>query len=108
MLTPTGYPPRNTAAGTAHSAHSTQPALRPHRANPSARPASARSVGARPVSARRPQSARFNASDSEEVLELLESRQRRRQATGLREVSDRFEAGHHLGGMPQWFYVKQR
>jgi len=34
MLTPTGYPPPNTAAGTAHSAHSTQPALRPHRAIP--------------------------------------------------------------------------
>ena len=34
MLTPTGYPPPNTAAGTAHSAHSTQPALRPHRATP--------------------------------------------------------------------------
>jgi len=33
MLTPTGYPPpSNTAADTAHSAHSTQPALRPHRA----------------------------------------------------------------------------
>ena len=26
---PTGYPPRNTAAGTAHSTHSTQPALPP-------------------------------------------------------------------------------
>ena len=33
MLTPTGYPP-NTAADTAHSAQSTQPALRPHRATP--------------------------------------------------------------------------
>ena len=32
MLTPTGYLPPNTAADTAHSAHSTQPALRPHRA----------------------------------------------------------------------------
>jgi len=27
-------PPPNTAADTAHSAHSTQPALRPHRATP--------------------------------------------------------------------------
>jgi len=34
MLTPTGYPSPNTAAGTAHSAHSTQPALPPHRATP--------------------------------------------------------------------------
>jgi len=34
MLTPTGYPPTHTAAGTAHSAHSTQPALLPHRATP--------------------------------------------------------------------------
>jgi len=35
MLTPTGYPPTHTAAGTAHSAHSTQPArLPPHRATP--------------------------------------------------------------------------
>ena len=34
MLTPTGYPPRNTAADTAHSAYSTQAALRPHRATP--------------------------------------------------------------------------
>ena len=34
MLTPTGYPPPNTAAGTAHSAHSTQPALRGHTALP--------------------------------------------------------------------------
>ena len=35
MLTPTGSPPPpNTAADTAHSAHSTQPALRPHRATP--------------------------------------------------------------------------
>jgi len=34
MLTPTGYrvPPPNTAADMAHSTHSTQPALRPHRA----------------------------------------------------------------------------
>ena len=34
MLTPTGYPPANTAAGTAHSTPSTQPALPPHRATP--------------------------------------------------------------------------
>jgi len=34
MLTPTGYPPPNTAADAAHSAHSTQPSLRPHRATP--------------------------------------------------------------------------
>jgi len=34
MLTPIGYPPPNTAADTAHSAHSTHPALRPHRATP--------------------------------------------------------------------------
>jgi len=34
MLTPTGYPPPNTAAGTAHRTHSTQPALPPHRATP--------------------------------------------------------------------------
>ena len=33
MPTPTGYP-LNTAADTAHSAHSAQPALRPHRATP--------------------------------------------------------------------------
>jgi len=32
LLTPTGYPPPNIAADTAHSAHITQPALRPHRA----------------------------------------------------------------------------
>ena len=31
-LTPTGYPPLNTAVDMAYSAHSTQPALRPHRA----------------------------------------------------------------------------
>jgi len=36
MLTPTGYPPPNTAADMAHSTHSTQPALRPHRATPRA------------------------------------------------------------------------
>jgi len=37
MLTPTGYPPPpNTAADMAHSTHSTQPALRPHRATPMA------------------------------------------------------------------------
>jgi len=34
MLTPPGNPPPPTAADTAHSAHSTQPALRPHRATP--------------------------------------------------------------------------
>jgi len=35
MLTPTGYPPHtHTAAGMAHRAHSTQPALPPHRATP--------------------------------------------------------------------------
>jgi len=34
MLTPTGYPSSNTAADMAHSTHSTQPALRPHRATP--------------------------------------------------------------------------
>jgi len=35
MRTPTGYPHPNTAAGTAHSAHSTQPALLPpHLATP--------------------------------------------------------------------------
>ena len=34
VLTPAVYPPPNTAADTAHSAHSTQPALRPHRATP--------------------------------------------------------------------------
>jgi len=34
-LTPTAYPP-HTAADTAHSPHSTQPALRPHRATPRA------------------------------------------------------------------------
>ena len=34
MLTPTGYPPPNTAADTAHSVHGTQPALPPHRATP--------------------------------------------------------------------------
>jgi len=33
-LPPQGPPPPNTAAGTAHSAHSTQPALPPHRATP--------------------------------------------------------------------------
>ena len=32
MLSPTGYPPSNTAADMAHSTHSTQPTLRPHRA----------------------------------------------------------------------------
>jgi len=32
MLTPTGYPPPNTPADMAHSTHSTQLALRPHRA----------------------------------------------------------------------------
>jgi len=37
MLTPTGYPPSNTAAGTAHSAHSTQPAPPPHRTTPKGR-----------------------------------------------------------------------
>jgi len=34
MLTSTGYPRPNTAADTAHSSHSTQPARRPHRATP--------------------------------------------------------------------------
>jgi len=33
-LPPQGTPPHHTAAGTAHSAHSTQPALPPHRATP--------------------------------------------------------------------------
>jgi len=33
-LPPQGTPPQNTAAGTAHSAHSTQPALPPHHATP--------------------------------------------------------------------------
>jgi len=36
MLTPTGYPPPHTAADMAHSTHSTQPALRPHRTTPRA------------------------------------------------------------------------
>jgi len=34
ILTPTGYPPPNTAADMAHSTHSAHPALRPHRATP--------------------------------------------------------------------------
>jgi len=34
MLTPIGYPAPNTAADMAHSTHSTQPALRPHRVTP--------------------------------------------------------------------------
>jgi len=34
LLTPTGYPPPNTAAGMAHSTHSTQPALCGHTALP--------------------------------------------------------------------------
>jgi len=34
MRTPTGYLPPNTAANMAHSTHSTQPALQPHRATP--------------------------------------------------------------------------
>ena len=37
MLTPTASPPPGAAADTAHSAHSTQPALRPHRATPQGR-----------------------------------------------------------------------
>jgi len=36
MLTPQGAPPSNTAADMAHSTHSTQPALRPHRTTPRA------------------------------------------------------------------------
>jgi len=48
MLTPTGYPRPNTAADTAHSAHSTQPALRPHRAAPRAED--------KPLQTRRPHS----------------------------------------------------
>ena len=38
MLTPTGYstPTHHTAADMAHSTHSTQPALRPHRTTPRA------------------------------------------------------------------------
>jgi len=50
MLTPTGPlpPPPDTAADTAHSAQSTQPALRPHRATPR--------VEDKPLQKRRPHS----------------------------------------------------
>jgi len=43
-----GTPPPNTAADTAHRAHSTQPALRPHRATPR--------VGDKPPQSHRPHS----------------------------------------------------
>ena len=55
MLTPTGYPPPKTAAGTAHnhhSAHSTQPALRPHCATPRVEDNTAGGVRGGPASLR--------------------------------------------------------
>lgn len=77
-----------------------------------ARASSARTMPTRPISARStastsPRSPRFDVNDTEALLKTLEERRRRAKASGLRELSNRFDASYHLGNMPQWAYVKQ-
>jgi hypothetical protein len=72
-----------------------------------ARPTSAGPASTRATASTSPAAAGFNVNDTEALLEMLEQRRRRAKASGLRELSDKFDASYHLGGMPQWAYVKQ-
>jgi hypothetical protein len=64
-------------------------------------------MSARSAASTIPRSAQFDVNDTETLLEMLERRRRRAKASGLREISDRFDASYHLDSMPQWAYVKQ-